>query len=65
MMKTKLWTSPHVQEKVHIILDFSCITIHEHVQFEKLSRIMNGLNCALHHSVLSFVKLFIDMNIHG
>jgi hypothetical protein len=44
MMETRLWTSPPVQEKVHIILDFSCITIHEHVQFEKLLRIMDGLN---------------------
>ena len=44
MMETKLWTSPHVKEKVHIILNYSCIMIHRHVQIKNLLCIMDGLN---------------------
>ena len=42
-MEIRLWTSPPVQEKVHII--FKCITIHRHVQIKKIKlRTMAGLN---------------------
>ena len=52
---------PFVKEKVHIIFK---LFIQYMDMFESIFLMYYGQSqCALHHSILSFVKLFFDMNI--
>ncbi len=44
MMETKLWTSPHVQEKVRISFKFLVYYNTWICSNQKLLRIMDGLN---------------------
>ena len=61
-METGLWNSPPPYGPRE---SPNYCQIHRHVQIKQLLRIMDGLKCALHHSILNSVKLFFGMNVQG
>ena len=65
MMETKWWTSPLVQEKVHIIFKLFMSYNTWTCSNQKIITYYGQSQCALHHSILSSVKLFFDMNVQG
>ena len=66
MMETRLWTSPLSKRKSTLFSNHSRIIIHGHVHIKKSLSIMDGLNVHyIDHSILSYEKLFFDMNVQG
>jgi hypothetical protein len=63
MMETRLWTSPPVQEKVHIIFTLFMYYNTWTCSNQYVITYYGRSQCALHHSILSFVKKFFDMNV--
>jgi hypothetical protein len=65
MMETRLRTSPHIQEKVHIIFKLFMYYNTHTCSNRKISTYYEWSQCALHHSIMSFIRLCCVLNVQG
>ena len=64
-METKIWIDPLVQGKTTLFSNYSYIILHRHVEIKKIIMYYGRSQCALHHSILTSLKLFLSMNVQA